>query len=295
MMRKKSKLLISLCLGIGLFLQSSQLLAVGGTPKKAKEAILLVAFGTSVAESRGSIDRVGAMVAKEFPHVEIRWAYTSKIIRTILKKRGEVVYSPAEALAKLGEEGFPQVYVQSLHVIPGDEYTDLVETVKAFNGLPKSTEKVSLGLPLLTSDADMEYTARVLSSQLPANRKATDAVVYMGHGTKHPSNIYYPAMQYYLSKYDANLHIGTVEGTPTLTDVVKQLKSKKVKRVWLMPFMLVAGDHAINDMAGDDPSSWKSILTKQGFEVKVELKGLGDYDELCGLWVSHLKAIVPAE
>jgi len=98
-------------------------------------------------------------------------------------------------------------------------------------------------------------------------------------------------MQYYFAKVDANTYIGTVEGTPTLDDVLASLKAKGVKKVWLMPFMLVAGDHAVNDMAGSEPTSWKSLLTKEGFTVEVVLKGMGELDAIGSIWVKHLQQI----
>lgn len=291
MMITRLKSLFGLLLLMLLILNTTSLSA---SEKEAepKKAILLVAFGTSLSDSKGAIDRVGEKVAKAFPAMEIRWAYTSKIIRKILKKRGEEILSPAEALAKLGEDGYKSVYVQSLHIIPGDEYDDLVQTAKAFNGMPKGIQQVKVGAPLLWSDLDMKTVAAALLSHIPNERKQKEAVVFMGHGSTHTSNAYYPAMQYYFSKVDPNLFIGTVEGTPTLNDVTATLKGKGIKKVWLMPFMLVAGDHAVNDMAGDEPASWKSLLTREGFTVECVLKGMGDYDEIANLWVKHLQDII---
>ncbi len=260
--------------------------------KPQKKAILLVAFGTSVAEAQRAFDKVENKVKNTFPDVEVRWAYTSKMIREKLKKNGKIILSPTEALAQLGEEGFTHVYVQSLHIIPGEEFHDLAITVKAFNKLPKNIQKATLGAPLLSLNADMERVASILAKNAPQERKPSDALVYMGHGTAHAANVYYPAMQYYFSKNDANMFMATVEGTPTLDDVIRELKKKKIKRVWLKPFMLVAGDHANNDMAGEEKDSWKSILEKEGFEVHCVLEGLGENDEINNMWVQHLEALM---
>jgi sirohydrochlorin cobaltochelatase len=290
MMITRLKLLMGWLICLPLLLHTTTL-AAAGSEAEPKRAILLVAFGTSLSDSKGAIDRVGEKVAKAFPNTEIRWAYTSKIIRKILRKRGEEILSPAEALAKLGEDGYSNVYVQSLHIIPGDEYDDLVQTANAFSKMPKGIRQVTVGTPLLWSDADMSEVASALMANVPAERKGKEAVVFMGHGSKHTSNVYYPAMQYYFAKVDANTYIGTVEGTPTLDDVVASLKAKGVKKVWLMPFMLVAGDHAVNDMAGSEPTSWKSLLTKEGFTVEVVLKGMGELDAIGSIWVKHLQQI----
>lgn len=284
-------MLTSALLSIILTLSFVSVTDAKGAPSD-KSAILLIAFGTSYQSARGAIDTVGAKVARLYPNTEIRWAFTSKIIRGILKKRGEEVLSPAEALTKLGEDGYKKVYVQSLHIIPGDEFDDVVTTSKAFSPMPKGVQQVVVGKPLLWNNDDMAYVANALKAHIPMERKPNEAIIYMGHGSKHTSNVYYAAMQYYLTKVDPKLFIGTVEATPTLNDIIPSLKSQGVKRVWLIPFMLVAGDHATNDMAGDEPDSWKSILKKNGFEVTPILQGFGDYDEVSNLWVKHLQEVI---
>lgn len=265
-------------------------LAGHGDTDKAHKGILLVAFGTTVPAARAAFDNIEEEVRKAFPGVEIRWAYSARQVRSTVKENeGTTKLSPAAALAKMGDEGFTHVAVQSLQTIPGSEYSDLLKTVEAFRDMPKGTRTVTLGDAMLTSPADMERAATALVSSFPAERKPADAIVLMGHGTHHPANIYYPGLQYYLSKVDPNVYVGTVEGVPSLEDVITSLKARKSRTVWLMPLMSVAGDHARNDMAGPEPDSWKSILEKQGFIVHAILKGTGEYDTLTAIWVDHLK------
>ncbi len=256
-----------------------------------KKGILLVTFGTSYPEARVAFNNIEEQVKKEFPDVEVRWAYTSKIIRNILKKRGEEIDSPSEALAKMGEDGFTHVAVQSLHVIPGEEYENLKITVEAFNKIPKGLQVAKMGTPLLYLDSDNQSLAAFINHKFYNKLDDTSAVLLMGHGTHHQSNIYYPGFQYYLSQQSDRFYLGTVEGYPMLEQIIPVLKEKGIKKVVLTPFMTVAGDHAQNDMAGNEDDSWESILKKEGFETEVILKGLAEYDEVVNIWIGHLKKV----
>ncbi len=259
--------------------------------KPGKKGIVLVAFGTSYGEAMGAFDRIGRMVKDAFPGVPVFWAFTSSVIRRKLKEQGRPVYSPAEMLAWMGAAGFSRVAVQSLHVIPGQEYEGLRKTINAFLHIPKGIETIKLGKPLLFSHDDILTVCNRLSPVLPGLAEH-EAVVLMGHGTGHPSNIYYPGLQYYLWQLSPRYWLATVEGYPSLQDILPKLKEQEVHRVWLAPFLSVAGNHARNDMAGEKPDSWKSILEANGFQVRTELKGLAEYDEIASIWVSHLKEIV---
>ena len=269
-------------------------LAANGMDKAKQEektGILLVSFGTSYTSAQSALDHIEEQVRKTFPGIEVRWAFTSNVIRNIQKKRGRSVDSPAEALAHMGADGFTKIAVQSLHVIPGKEFEDLQKTVAAFNHIPKNVQKIVLGKPLLSRHEDITETCAALKTILPADRAPGDAIVMMGHGTSHESNIYYPGLQYYLWQQSPLVFLGTVEGYPGLKEIIAGLKDKKVKTVWLMPFMSVAGDHAQNDMAGDSPDSWKSQLGNAGFTVKPIIKGLGEYNAIDAIWINHLKEV----
>ena len=261
-----------------------------GDERPDKEGILLVAFGTSVPEAKVAFKNIDAKVKAAFPGVEVRWAYTSKIIRDKLAGQGEYLDSPEVALSKMMSDDFTHVAVQSLHTIPGEEYHDLVQVVHAFADLPGGPKKVLIGLPMLAVHEDLLRTADALLANIPAERKKDEAVIYMGHGTPHPGNVYYPAMQYYLAQKDPNVFVGTVEGAPNLDDITAQLKAKGLTTAYLIPFMSVAGDHAQNDLAGPEDDSWKSILTKAGVKCIPVLKGTAEYDNMVEIWVSHLKS-----
>ncbi|PXX96049.1 sirohydrochlorin cobaltochelatase [Marinifilum breve] len=256
-----------------------------------KKGILLVTFGSSYPETRVAFENIDKIVKAEFPNVEIRWAYTSKIVRKILKKRGENIDSPAEALAKMGEDGFTHVAVQSLHIIPGEEYDNLKHTVEVFNGMPKGIKATEIGAPLLFLDHDQMQLADALHQKFESKLNSNTAVLFMGHGSHHQSNIYYPGFEYYLKQKSYQYFVGTVEGFPLLDAILPQLKSKGIKKVILTPFMSVAGDHARNDMAGSEEDSWKTILEKEGFTTEIEMIGLAEYDDVVDIWVKHLKEV----
>lgn len=285
-MAHKTKLIALILIMINL-----NTMAASHEKNSGKKGILLVSFGTSYANAQNALDNIEEEVKKAFPDVEVRWAYTSNIIRRKLKKQGQSIDSPSEALARMGSDGFTHIAVQSLHVIPGEEYESLRKTVSAFNHIPKNTKAILIGKPLLYAHQDVSNLTEALVNTFPSEIKKDEAVLLMGHGTHHPSNIYYPGMQFYLSQKSPMYFMGTVEGYPELSDIIPTLKAQKVKTIWLMPFMSVAGDHAQNDMAGEGPDSWKSQLEAEGFKVNVVMKGLAEYDSIVQIWVNHLTEV----
>jgi len=260
-----------------------------GHEREMKKGILLVAFGSSIPEAQISFDNIDKRVKQDFPDTPVFWAYTSSIIRNKLAKEGKILDSVPMALAKMMDQGFTHVAIQSLHTIRGEEFDDLANTVKAFEGLPDGIERIIIGAPLLSSEKDMEAVTHAILKNISAHRKKGDAVLLMGHGTPHPSNVFYAALMFHLQRKDPHVFVGTVEGSPDINDTIPMLKETKLKKIFLMPFMSVAGDHARNDLAGDEEDSWKSILIKQGFECDITLKGTAEYDNMIDIWTSHLK------
>ena len=233
-------------------------------PKKV--GILLVAFGSSEASAQVSFENIDKKTKAAFPNIPVRWAYTSYIIREKLAKQGKQLDSPEVALAKMMDEGFTHVAVQSLHTIGGEEYHDLRRTVGAFKVMG-GFQRIILGYPLLASQEDMQRSVTAILETIPQDRQKDHAVVLMGHGTHHPSNAFYAALMFQLQLKDPNIFVGTVEGYPEVDLIKELLLQKNIKKAYLMPFMSVAGDHAKNDMAGDEDDSWKSILTKAKMDL----------------------------
>lgn len=262
-----------------------------GDARPVKKGILLVGFGTSEASAKVSFVNIEKKVALAFPDVPIVWAYTSHIIRHKLAKQGEVILSPAQALAKMMDEGFTHVAVQSLHTIPGEEYHALVQTVQGFKAMPDGFERLILGYPMLGAQDTVSAAVDAILATLPKDRKSNEAVVLMGHGTPHPANIYYSALNWQIQLKDPNIIVATVEGYPGLNEVMAFLKKDNFKKVWIAPFMSVAGDHAKNDMAGVEDDSWKSQIEKKGFKCEAVFKGTAEYDVFADIWVGQLKTV----
>jgi sirohydrochlorin cobaltochelatase len=253
-----------------------------------KVGILLVAFGSSEASAQVSFDNIDKKMKAAYPGIPVRWAFTSHIIREKLAKQGKNLDSPAVALAKMQDEKFTHVAVQSLHTIAGAEYDDLQRTVGGFKNMG-GFQGIVLGYPLMATQSDMQRTVDAIFKTIPENRKKSDAVVLMGHGTHHPANAFYAALMFQLQLKDPNIFVGTVEGYPDIDLTMELLRQKKLKKIFLMPFMSVAGDHAKNDMAGDEDDSWKSILTQAGFKCETVLKGTAEYDDFIDIWVDHVE------
>ena len=258
-----------------------------GHEQSKKVGILLVAFGSSKASAQVSFENIDKKIREAYPGIPVRWAYTSSIIRKKLAKQGKQLDSPEMALAKMQDEKFTHVAVQSLHTIGGAEYHDLRRAVGAFK-MMGGFQNIILGYPLMATQKDMQRIVNAVLSTIPKDRQKDEAVVLMGHGTHHPSNAFYAALMFQLQLKDPNIFVGTVEGYPEI-DLIKGLLLKKsIKKAYLMPFMSVAGDHAKNDMAGEEGDSWKSILTQAGIKSVPILKGTAEYDVFVDIWVDHV-------
>ncbi len=254
--------------------------------------ILVVSFGTSFNDSRvKTIGGIESAIAKAFPNVEVRRAFTSQIIIDKLAERdGVEIDNVTQALDKLVADGVKNLVVQPTHLMNGFEYTDLQEDLEKYSNNFKS---IKIGNPLLTSDADYEAVIKAITEDMKDYDDGSTAIAFMGHGTEADSNGVYAKLQEKITAAGyKNFVIGTVEATPSIDDVVKFAKDGGYKRVVLHPLMVVAGDHANNDMAGDEEDSWKSILEKEGFEVVPVLEGLGQNEAIQQIYVSHVSALL---
>lgn len=231
-----------------------------------RQALVITSFGTSVPEARVSITAVERALAEAAPDWRFVRSFTSPTIRRKLAGRGEHIPSLTEALERLQAEGVERVVVQPTHLLYGYEYDKIKAEAEAHH-----FEALSVGRPLLADNADILRFAQELSASHPAEERR--AVVLMGHGTGHFANAVYPAMQtaLHLAGRD-DILIGTVEGWPGLEDVLRQLEVGGARSVRLLPLMLVAGDHARNDMAGE----WKACLERAGHTVSCSFTGLGE-------------------
>jgi len=262
-----------------------------------KKAILVVSFGTTYEDARKvTIDVIEEKIKNTFKEYDIRRAFTSHIILRVLKNRDNIhVDTPEEALEKLKNEGYNEVIVQPLHVIPGVEFDYINNVVKRYKTC-KAFENIVIGRPLICFKGeevgvpdDYSIMLAALSKQLPQN----DTVILMGHGTNHIANAVYCCFESVLrDRGFINVHVATVEGYPTLDRVIPNVIAEGRTEVTLMPLLLVAGDHAKNDMAGDSEDSWKSILEAEGFKVKLYLHGLGENSGVQDIYIQHINDVI---
>ena len=257
--------------------------------------LLVVSFGTSYNDNRAAtIGAVESAMETAFPDYAVRRGFTSNIIIEHIQRRdGVVIDDVTEALARAKANGVKNLLVQPTHLMNGYEYGDLVKELEACAG---DFETVKIGAPLLTTDEDFAAVAQAMVDAAAGYDDGKTAVCYMGHGSEAAANGIYARMQQHLtgSGHD-NFFVGTVEAEPTAEDLVKLVKAGGYERVVLRPMMIVAGDHANNDMAGDGEDSWKSVFTAAGFQVTCEINGLGELEAIQQLLAAHAGEAKPLD
>lgn len=255
-----------------------------------REGLLIVAFGTSVPEAVPALKALDADFRAAFPDAAVEWAYTSQIIRKKLAARGTPVGGISDGLAALARKGVKVVRVQSLHVMAGEEFSALERAVLLdVKAHPGRFEAVYLGRPLLESRQDArEVAAAVLQSC--GGRAPGEGLVLMGHGQAHGrADLVFEGMRRAFVEADGLTFMASVEGSRTFEDLARELATRNVKTLWVQPFMIVAGDHARNDLAGEEADSWASRLRAQGFQVKTNLLGMGEIAGVRAVFVRHAR------
>ncbi len=280
-------------------------------PQEGKSAILVVSFGTSMPEAQRAIDNLVNAAKKEFPSSDVYLTFTSNIIRRkLLRENFEpladiknkslnvnsemfdkimFLMNPVEILATLNDIGYSEVCVMPTHIIPGEEYDEIKNVRDSFANLrgKYGFKKIILAEPYLNGVADCDRMAEILAARFRnyLDENSDTAVVLMGHGTpEHIANAMYSQLQLSLDKLlYGRFFLGTVEASPKIEDVIANLKRHpEIDRLVISPFMIVAGDHANNDLADEnDDESWISILKANGY-VKIEkyLVGLGEDENI---------------
>jgi sirohydrochlorin cobaltochelatase len=294
-----------------------------GAKKEDKTAIILASFGTTIPSGVESIVNIQKKIQEAYPDVPVKITFTSNIIRSVWKERQaeaqkwlaegvpeEILYvkNIISTFGELLEEGYRNIIVQPTHIFFMEQshdlarYVDAMRSIRTIKDKWRPFAKVALGRPALGTvgprydyTKDMEKALKTLADDAELARREKAALVYMGHGNEHwPSSIYAEAQKMMRELYpDVKTYIGVVEGHPGIDEVVEALAEAKTKsktrKVVLKPFMIVAGDHALNDMAGDDEESWKSVLSAKKFQVIPVLKGLGSNDAFARIFVSHIR------
>ena len=258
--------------------------------REDKDALIVVSYGAARQESRrAAIEPILDAIAEENPEADIFEAYTSKIMRKQIQSTGLEMPLVTEALEALIASGYTRVAIASLHLFPGQEYMAMIET---FNTYRSRFKRLVLGTPLLywmgqeEQRDDAADFVKTLRQEFPEPEK-DEAILFMAHGTLHPSNSFYMLLQ---TRMDAagweNAFVYTMAGWPRLEHVMSKLKERGIRRVTLAPLMLAAGVHSARDMAGDGPDSHRSRLKAEGFEVETVLTGLGEMEEVRALYVN---------
>lgn len=257
------------------------------------KAILVVSFGTSYNENCAkTIGAIESEIGRAYPDWEVRRAFTSKmIIKKIAERDGIYIDYITTAMERLIDDGIKKIIIQPTLVMNGTEYDDIVLAVQKY---ARFFDEVTFGRPLLNSEEDYDKVVSALgSSQITDVENISSeqtAIILMGHGTEHFANSAYSQLYLKLKlSGNANIFVTTVEGFPSFEDTLELMRGYAFKNVILFPFMVVAGDHANNDMAGDEPDSLKSICEQEGYKVQCMLKGLGEYPEFRKLFVEHIE------
>ncbi len=244
-------------------------------------AIVLTAFGTTTRALQ-TYNFMNHIIRQEFRGHEIHWAFSSRMVKDRLKEsKGFEVRHPHQVLQDLHDRGHGWAVVQSLHLLCGHEFYRLLAEVAPL------AIRTSIGLPLLSSYEDYQRLGRALGRKADSNQQ--EALVLVGHGTDHPSWSAYPALENILRrKYDPGIYVGVVEGYPTREQVVREVVRAGFRRVRLVPLMLVAGVHFIEDLR-DGPDSWAAAFQNAGLKVEVEPEGLGMRKEVVQIFVDHIR------
>lgn len=270
------------------------------------EGTVLVTFGSSYEAPQETFALIDEAFNAEYSDDEIRWGYTSDLILNLLRQgNGENGLeldndSPEEAISIMLEEGYSTFNVQSLHVIPGEEYDELIESTEAIEEEYEGVE-FNIGMPLLSSDEDVDAVAAIMAAEFATEVEAGQPVLFMGHGTPHEADAKYALLETALKAINENFYVGTVEGigfeagTTSIGSIVTKLQALETQptEVTITPFMSIAGDHANNDMNGNtgetdvDEQSWRERLEGAGYTVDCVMKGLGDYADVRAIWVAH--------
>lgn len=265
----------------------------GNAKASSDKEILVVSFGTSYSNSRHvTIGAIEDAIREAYPDYQVRRAFTSQIIIDKLKKEENIeIDNVKQALDRAVANGVKTLIVQPTHLMNGLEYNDLKKELDKYKD---KFDKIALGEPLLTSDEDYKQVIAAITNDTKEYLDGETAICFMGHGTEADSNKVYATLQEKLKAAGYNDYfVGTVEAKPSVDDLIAQVKeSGKYKRVILQPLMVVAGDHANNDMAGDEEDSWATKFKAAGFEVKPVLRGLGQIYDIQKIYLEHVKAAI---
>ncbi|MFZ3147675.1 MAG: sirohydrochlorin cobaltochelatase [Methanothrix sp.] len=256
--------------------------------------IVLAPYGTLFPPALATYDQIRKAYERKFHGSSVRLAFTSHLMRKRLQENvGISIQSLPAALQDICDQGFKSVIVQSLQIVPGGEFHQVAALVQELKGAKPAFSRLEIGLPLLSDLPDCQKVSSLLPAICsgPAYRRdpEKEAVLLVGHGTGHPADALYSLMSQILKEEHRNVFLGTIEGFSGLAGLLPELKDSGARVVRILPFLLVAGGHAENDIFGCSPASWKSVLERDGYEVIADRRGLGERVEVISLFLEHTK------
>jgi sirohydrochlorin cobaltochelatase len=246
-----------------------------------KTPIVIAAFGTTT-RALETYSLINERLIERFPDNEILWSYSSRMVKDWIKKRQNIdLKHPHQVLFELKEKGYTWAVVQSLHLLNGHEFYRLVDESQ------NCGIRTSIGLPLLSSPEDFNKVITALQDSFTTHED--EALVMVGHGTDHPCwSVYVALNQMLRKKLGLKIFTGVVEGYPAKEKIVEEVKKAGFKKVRIIPFMLVAGVHFHQDLAGNE-DSWKSTFEKEKIYVTLETEGLGVYPGIIDIFSQHIQ------
>ena len=254
-----------------------------------EKELLAASFGTSYQDTRcRTIGAIEEELERAFPEYSVRRGFTSRMIINRVKTRDQIaIDSLEEALKRAADNKVRHLIVQPTHMMDGFEYTALVNKVEEYS---HQFERTAIGKPLLSSEEDFQAVIQALTEETEEYDDGETAFCFMGHGTEAQANQVYGKLQeMFRTAGHENYFIGTVEAEPALEEVLAQVKEGSYKKAVLQPLMIVAGDHANNDMAGEEEGSWKKAFEEEGYEVSCILRGLGELKKIQQIFIKHAK------
>lgn len=261
-----------------------------------KKALVVVSFGSTFAETRKyDIGGIEQAIADAFPEYDQYRAFTSAIVRKRLAAQSIKVSDLEETLQQLKEKGYEEILLQPTHLLHGEEFEQKVLALK--EKYAADFQNILLGNPLICSDEDYKETASALAEQFPSLKK-NEGVIFMGHGSPRPNNkafrYTYVKLQEIFDSMNLPVLVGTVEDedAPNLEAVLTALQKRGYTKVHMYPLMVVSGDHANNDMYGDEPDSWKTQIEALGIATEGHLNGIGRYKTIQNLYIRHIVQVL---
>ena len=252
-----------------------------------RTAILVVSFGTTHTETyQKTIAVIEKEIQNHYPNYPLYSAWTSSVIRKIVKSRDQKhIFSVTEALEQMYKDGMTHIIVQPTHIIDGIENTAMKNDIEK---LSSYFTHISIGEPLLASTQSIQTIANILIHQW--NLKDDELLVYIGHGSKCETTVVYNQINHKLrEKNCTNIIIGTMQSNPSIKDIIEYLNCTAIRKIILVPFMIVAGSHAHKEIAGNEETSWKSIFESHGYHVNCILKGLGEIADIREIFIHHIE------